>query len=97
LPLVRMAVRIAEGLELLEVCHLPDVDLRRQVSANGLFECLAGLEVTAGQRPRPHEWIFRAFPEEDLEGPRPHLEDGCEGHVRWALARLVGWARGFQL
>src|SRR5437762_2149659 len=40
LPLARVAVGVAESLELLEVRHLADVDLRRQVPANRLLECL---------------------------------------------------------
>src|SRR5436309_12767466 len=42
LPLSRMAARIAEGLELLEVGDFADVDLRRQVPENRSFERFAG-------------------------------------------------------
>src|SRR5262249_37250983 len=43
LPLVRDAIRIAERLELLEMCNVADVDLRFELPTDRFLERLAGL------------------------------------------------------
>jgi hypothetical protein len=78
LPFARVAVRVAERLELLEVGEVAHVHLRRQVSANRLLELLTGGEVAARQRPGARVRILRALPEQDLQHAVAHLEDDAQ-------------------
>src|SRR3954471_16291669 len=81
LPLKRVAARVAERLELLEVGELADVDLLRQVAADRLLERVARLEVAARERPRAEERLARPLPEEDLQPALAHLQHDGEGDV----------------
>ena len=58
-----------QGLELLEVGELPDVDLRREVAADRLLERLGRLERRPGERPGARVRVPRALPEQYLEPP----------------------------
>ena len=82
LPFARVALRLAAGLELLEVGELRG----RRPSRRGACGSTARASRPArGSRPggtrRPPERILRALPEEHLQLPRAHLEHDREGHV----------------
>ncbi len=100
LPLGRMALRIAERLELLEPGQLRHVDLAGQVGANRLLEVEAGIEIAARQRPRALERSPPALPEQRRQPALPHLEHDGEGDVCGggasgpAPARLADGAAG---
>src|SRR3954451_2916741 len=72
LPLERVAVRVAERLELLQVGELPDVDLDDEVAPNRLLQGLAGLEVAAREGPRAKKGLAGSLPEQRLQATLPH-------------------------
>jgi len=93
LPFDRMTLRLAPGLQLLEVRELAYIDLGLEMPAQGLLERLAGLEVSARKRPGPGLRRARSLPQERLQPAFAHLEDDGEGDVRGAQAacfRLTG-------
>ena len=77
----RVACGIAQRLQLLEVGELADVDLHRQVPADGLLERLSWLEVATGEGPGACEWLHGALPHERLQDARANLEDDGERAV----------------
>jgi hypothetical protein len=54
----RISVRIAEGIELLEV-NIGDADLFLKLARRGLFERFADLDESARERPMALEWFQR--------------------------------------
>ena len=90
LPVRRVPPGVAARLQLLEVRHLPDVDLGREVSAHRLLQRLVRLQGAAGKRPEPGVRLAGALPQERLQTAVPHLEDGCENRVRGCFRSGVG-------
>ena len=81
-----MAVGGAQGLQLFEPGQLAHVDLGGQLSADRVGQGLAGLEVSAGQRPRARERLARSLPEQGVQASahrrgaprrRSRGSDGC--------------------
>ena len=94
LPLARVAFRVAQRLELLEVGEFADVDLDRQVAPDRVLELLVRREIAAREGPAACEGLFRSFPQQYLEGAVPHLEDDGQGHMcRSGRFRLRGGNR----
>src|SRR5207247_5820744 len=81
LPLERVASRIAERHELLQVRELAHVDLDRKVAADRLLQCLAGLEVAAREGPGAEEWLACPLPQQHLQASVSHLQDDCKRGV----------------
>lgn len=78
--------RVAPRPELLEVCDLANVHLRREVAEDGRLQALVGPEHASRERPRPAERVEASLPEQDREPAFSHLEDNGEHDVR-----LRGW------
>ena len=93
LPLLRRPLGIAERLELLEMRELAHVDFRRKMTANRLFERLAGTEIAAGEGPGAPERIARPLPEKNLQLTSSDLED--DGQRDMGGVRAANLARGF--
>ncbi len=87
LPLAWMTIRTAAGLELLEPGDLAHVDLGGEVAEDGLLERLAGLQVTAWERPRFGKGLACTLPKERLEAAPADPQDDRERDVGGALAR----------
>src|SRR5581483_7870957 len=77
----RVALRVAQRLELLEVRELADVDLRGEVAADRGLERLGGAELAARERPAAGARVERPLPQEHLEAAAAHAEDGGEDGV----------------
>jgi hypothetical protein len=77
-PRAGVAIRLAPGLELLQVGEVAHVDLGRKVAPDRGLQSLPRLEPAAGKRPRPEERLLRSLPEKHLENTVPNLEDGRE-------------------
>ena len=75
LPFGGMALRVGQGLQLLEVCELSHVHLRSQVAADRALERLAGNEIAARERPGPLPRRLRPLPKKYLEDAGAHLKD----------------------
>ena len=84
LPRGRVARRVAVGRELLEVRHVADVDLRREMAPDRPLERLARLEQSARESPGAAERVAAAFPEQGLQRPLAYLEDDGEARVTWS-------------
>ena len=82
LPFPRIALRVAAGLELLEVGELPDVDLRCEVAADRLLERLAALEEAARKRPCVLVRLAGTLTQQHLEDARAHAQQDSERDVR---------------
>ena len=80
-PLARVSIRLAPGLELLQVGEVAHIDLGREVAPGRGLQSLPRLEPPAGKRPRPEERLLRSLPEKHLENAVPNLEDGRERFV----------------
>src|SRR5690349_23381707 len=81
LPRGRVACGIAVGCELLQMRHLADIDLRREMASDRCLERLARLEQATGEGPGVAERIATALPQQGLERAAAHLEDDSEARV----------------
>src|SRR5690242_4119500 len=77
----RIARRIATRLELLEMCHLPDVDLLGEVPSHRVLERFGRRERPTRQCPARRERLACPLPEQRLETSIPYLENGREDSV----------------
>ena len=93
LPLDRVPARVAVGRDLLQVCDLAEVDLRREMPADRRLERLVGREHAARERPGAGERLERPLPEQRLQHAVPHLEHRRQGD----LVGLVDSGRGLRL
>ena len=82
LPVLRIALRLASGLELLEVGELPDVHLGGELAPDRLLERLAAAPGSRPAGPSGLERIPRPLPHEHLQRAVPDLEDDSKRDVQ---------------
>ena len=78
----RHAVGAAEHRDLLDVGHLADVDLLRELAEHRLLDVLVVAEPPPGQRPPTGVRRPGPLPGEHLQGPVPDLQHGRQHLVR---------------
>src|SRR5471030_2866940 len=90
LPAQGIALGVAARLELLEMGELLDVDLGGEMTPDRLLERLAGLELTARERPGSGEGLEGALPEQNVQAAVSYLEDNCDRGLRRGVCFRFG-------